>query len=71
MNKIQAFLEDNKMGGMLVYSKQGFLVYRMFPLNVETNEDSYGVFYDDDLIVECETKQAAINIIEEYIKEMN
>ncbi len=71
-DNIQNFLKDNKMGGMLVYSRQKFSVYRMFPLDVETDEDSYGVFYEDDLIVECDTKEAAINIISDRIyKEMN
>ena len=70
-DNIQNFLKDNKMGGMIVYSRQKFSVYRMFPLNVETDEDSYGVFYEDDLIVECDTKEAAINIISDKIyKEM-
>lgn len=70
-DNIQNFLKDNEMGGMIVYSRQKFSVYRMFPLNVETDEDSYGVFYEDDLIVECDTKEAAINIISDKIyKEM-
>lgn len=70
--KIRQFLKDNEMGGVLVYAKQDFRVYRMFPLNVETDEDSYGVFYNDDLVVECDTKELAINVISDLIyKEMN
>jgi len=59
------------MGGMLVYAKQGFRVYRVFPLHTETDEDSYDIFYDDDLVVECDTEQTAINVIDELIKEMS
>lgn len=69
--KIRQFLKDNEMGGMLVYAKQDFRVYRVFQLYVETDEDSYDVFYEDDLVVECDTKQAAINVIDNLIREMN
>ena len=63
-NKIHAFFKDNNMGGALVYAKEDFLVYRMYDLFTDDDEDSYGIFFDGELVLECDTKQCAINEIE-------
>jgi len=60
-------MEDNLVK-ILLYKRKNFLVYRMVDKDVDTYDDSYGIFRDGILLVELETKDDAINMVDYLIR---